>query len=131
MSFLQTLFLGGSNGNVPPSYLYYLGGVDEPIALQSIDATFFGLEYQERAGATAQMLLLGLQYEFLPKMFVQAGWTIGNTFDEWNTKLAMDSYINGAGLTLGTNTLLGPIFLTIMTSERHDFLTYFSAGYNF
>jgi NTE family protein len=131
VSLLQTLFLGGSNGDVPRSYLYYLGGADEAIALQSIRATFFGLEYQERAGPYVQMFMLGVQYEFLPKFFLQAGWTIGNTFDEWNTKLAMDRYINGAGLTAGLNTFAGPIIFTIMTGERHDILTYFSAGYNF
>ncbi|UCH83497.1 MAG: patatin-like phospholipase family protein [Candidatus Latescibacterota bacterium] len=131
VSLFQSLFLGASNGSVPSSYLFFLGHVNEPIALQSVNSTFYGLEFQERAGPYVQMLLLGVQWQFVPTFFLQAGWNIGNTFEEWNTTLSTSRYINGGGLTLGANTVVGPIIFTIMTSDRHDILTYFSAGYTF
>ncbi|MEJ2722850.1 MAG: hypothetical protein P8181_17190, partial [bacterium] len=65
------------------------------------------------------------------RLFLQAGWTMGNTFAEWNTKLSSDRYINGVGISAGYNSVIGPVSLTFMTSGRHDFLTYFSAGYSF
>jgi hypothetical protein len=58
-------------------------------------------------------------------------WNAGNTFDEWSSDLANNRYVNGAGLTYALDTLLGPFELTAMTSEKHDFLAYFSAGYKF
>ncbi|MEJ2722203.1 MAG: patatin-like phospholipase family protein, partial [bacterium] len=107
LSLLQNVFVGASNGSVPPSYLFYLGGVEDPIALQAGNSTFFGLDYQERAGPTVQMILLGLQFEVARRLFLQAGWTMGNTFAEWNTKLSSDRYINGAGVSAGYGSVIG------------------------
>jgi NTE family protein len=132
VSILQNLYLGRtSGGHFPPAYYFFLGGVDERITLLGRDGSFFGLEHQERSGRHVQMAGLGVQWEALKEIFVTLMWNAGNTFDDWNEKLEGKRYINGGGLSLGADTVLGPVDLTIMTSEENDFLAYFSAGYKF
>ncbi|UCG50997.1 MAG: patatin-like phospholipase family protein [Candidatus Latescibacterota bacterium] len=132
LSLLQAVYVGTTRGDgAPPGYLFYLGGVDQPVTFLGEDATFLGLKHQERTGEHVQVFQLGVQIEFLPNKFLQVGWNIGNTFHEWNTDLDFDRYINGGGIAVGMDTIVGPITFTMMTSERHDFLTHFSAGYRF
>jgi len=132
VSILQNLYLGTTSGDdVPLAYHFFLGGVDERITLLGKETSFYGLEHDESVGTHAQMLQLGAQCDVLDGNYVILTWNAGNTFDEWTSNLADNEYINGVGLTLALDTLLGPIELTGMTGEKHDFLAYFSAGYKF
>jgi NTE family protein len=132
VSVIQNLYLGTTSGDeIPPAYHFFLGGVDEKITLLGKETSFYGLEHQERVGPHVQTFHLGVQWTALRENYVILVWNAGNTFDEWGSDLAENRYINGGGLTLGLDTLAGPVELTVMTSERHDFLTYFTAGYKF
>jgi len=132
VSILQNLYLGTTSGDdVPPAYQFFLGGVDEKITLLGKETSFYGLENQERVGAHVQTLHLGVQWEAFRENYVILTWNAGNTFDEWTSDLGNNRYINGVGLTLALDTLLGPVEFTAMTSEKHDFLAYFTAGYKF
>ncbi|MBP2681398.1 MAG: hypothetical protein H6Q78_1261, partial [Candidatus Krumholzibacteriota bacterium] len=71
------------------------------------------------------------QWEALRERYVILVWNVGNTFDEWPSEITGSRYVNGGGLTLGIDTILGPIEVTAMTSEARDFLMYFNAGYKF
>jgi NTE family protein len=132
VSIIQNLYLGTSSGSdLPPAYYYFLGGVDEKVTLIGQPASFYGLEHQDRSGKHIQMVQLGAQLEAGKETFVILQWNAGNTFDEWNTKIAGSRYVNGFGLTLGFDSIVGPFELTLMTGDEHDFLAYFSAGYKF
>jgi len=132
VSILQNLYLGTTSGDeIPDAYHFFLGGVDEKITLLGKETSFYGLGHQERVGAHVQTLHLGVQWEAFKENYVIFVWNAGNTFDEWTGDLADNRYIHGGGLTLALDTLLGPVELTVMTSERHDFLAYFTAGYKF
>lgn len=132
LSLLGNLYVGSSSGDdLPPAYFYFLGGVDEKVTLLGKPASFYGLEHQDHSGRHIQMVQLGAQWEAGKEMFVILSWNAGNTFDEWSVDVASNRYISGAGLTLGVDSIAGPLEATAMTSEEHDFLFYFSAGYKF
>jgi NTE family protein len=132
VSILQDLYIGTAHGpNVPMTYNFFLGGVDERFTLLGEEHSFYGLKRQERVGRHAQMLTLGVQWEALRGKYIQLIWNAGNTFDEPELEFGEGRYIHGGGLNLGVDTLLGPIELALMTGSEHDFLTYFSIGYTF
>jgi NTE family protein len=132
ISILGSVYVGSSSGDdLPPAYYYFLGGVDEKVTLLGKPASFYGLEHQGRSGRSIQTLQLGAQWEAGKETYVVLSWNAGNTFDEWSWDFASNRYINGAGLTLGLDSIAGPIEATVMTSDEHDFLAYFSAGYKF
>jgi NTE family protein len=132
MSILGSVYVGSSTGDdLPPAYYYFLGGVDEKVTLLGKPASFYGLDHQDRSGRHIQTAQLGAQWEAGKEIYVVLVWNGGNTFDEWSSDVASNRYINGAGLTLGVDSIAGPLEATVMTSEKHDFLFYFSAGYKF
>ena len=132
VSILQDLYIGTAHGpDVPVTYNFFLGGVDERFTLLGKEQSFFGLERGERAGKHVQLVKLGVQWEVSRGKFVQAIWNVGNTFEEPELKFGQGRYIHGGGINLGMDTLLGPIEFAMMTSQTHNFLTYFSFGYRF
>lgn len=132
VSLLQNLYLGTTSGDeIPPAYLFYLGGVDEKTTLLGRETSFYGLKHQDKAGRHVQTFHLGVQWDALKERYVILMWNVGNTFEEWESDIRGGRYVNGAGLTLGIDTILGPVEATVMTSEMRDFLAYFSAGYKF
>lgn len=56
---------------------------------------------------------------------------VGNAANQWMGLTPKSSDVKGAGLTVGAETLLGPIEWTIMHSSEHTLLTYFNIGYHF
>ena len=132
MSLLGNLYLGTSSGDdLPPAYYYFIGGVDEKVTILGKPASFYGLEHQDRSGRHIQMIQLAAQWEAWKEIYVILSWNGGNAFDEWSWDVASNRYINGAGLTLGLDSIAGPLEVTAMTSEERDFLVYFAAGYKF
>jgi NTE family protein len=132
VSVLQNLYLGTASGDeVPLAYLFFLGGVDERVTLQGKETSFYGLKHEDKTGRHIQMFHLGFQWDALKERYLILVWNVGNVFDEWNGDISGSDYVNGGGLTLGIDTILGPVEVSVMTSELHDFLAYFSAGYKF
>ncbi len=132
VSILQDLYVGTAYGsNVPLAYNFFLGGNDERFTLLGKEQSFLGVERQERVGRHAQLVKLGVQWEVLHGKYIQAFWNAGNTFEGAELEFGKGRYINGGGVNLGMDTLLGPIEFAMMTSSIHNFLTYFSFGYKF
>lgn len=132
VSVLQDLYVGTAYGsNVPFAYNFFLGGNDERLTLLGREQSFYGVERQERVGRHAQLIKLGVQWEVQRGKYVQAFWNAGNAFAEAQLKLGGGRYIHGGGVNLGVDTLVGPMEFAMMTSSKHNFLTYFSFGYKF
>ena len=122
LSILTRLQLGSAHkSGLPLNYQFFLGGVD----------SFVGIRPQELTGKSLQALQLGLQYEIMPHRFMLWRWNIGNTFEQWQIRYNRRRFITGAGLTLGTPTIIGPVELTIMSGSRHSLLANFNIGYKF
>ncbi|MDZ7357521.1 MAG: patatin-like phospholipase family protein [candidate division KSB1 bacterium] len=121
-SLLLRCQLGAVFGeNIPLNYKFYLGGAD----------SFDGLKYQERSGDYLQAIQAGVQFEFMPKRFLQLRASLGNTSDRWNNLLINRSAIAGFGTSIGAITPIGPIELTVMGGSWHRLLVYFNLGYKF
>jgi hypothetical protein len=94
--------------------VFTLGGANQHYILPDKQFPFFGLRTQELVGRAIQRFALGLQTEPFTNIFVSVQWNTGATYDEWDFDI--DQYINGYGITFGTETFLGGIALTL--SER-------------
>lgn len=122
MSLITRIEFGNAHGSaIPPHHQFFLGGAN----------SFLGLNFQERAGRNVHMLQLGAQYEFLNYTYAIVRWNMGNTFDKWKFFYPLDDYLFGGGVTLGMTTPIGPIEITLMTRDRHDFQGYLNVGYKF
>ncbi len=121
-SLLMRCQLGAVHGkDIPLNYKFYLGGAD----------SFDGLKYQERSGSYIQAVQAGVQFEIMPKRFLQLRWNYGNTSDQWKNLFIHRRAITGIGATLGAITPIGPIELTLMGGSWHRLLLYFNLGYKF
>lgn len=109
-------------------------GKDVPINLQNRlgGATIFlGLDPGERSGRYLRMYQFGFQYEIYPHRYVMLRGNVGNAANRWMGFTPKSSDVKGAGLTIGAETLLGPIEWTIMHGTEHNVLAYFNIGYHF
>ncbi len=121
-SLLLRCQVGAAHGDtIPLNYKFFLGGAD----------SFDGLKYQERAGNYLQAVQAGVQFEVMPKRFLQFRANFGNTSDTWKNLFIHGRAITGIGATAGAITPIGPIELTLMGGSWHRLLVYVNLGYKF
>ncbi|MBX7152151.1 patatin-like phospholipase family protein [bacterium] len=109
-------------------------GNDVPINMQNRLGganIFLGLDPGERSGQYLRMYQFGFQYEFYPHRYLLLRGNVGNAANTWMGFTPKNNDVKGGGLTIGAETLLGPIEWTIMHSTEHSVLTYFNIGYHF
>ncbi|MDZ7266663.1 MAG: patatin-like phospholipase family protein [candidate division KSB1 bacterium] len=122
LTLLQRVQLGSvSKGNPPLHDYFFLGGAD----------SFLGYRPQELSDRNVQALQLGGQYEFMTNRFLSVRWNIGGVTPVWEWNFKRRRFLTGAGLSVGTPTVLGPIELTLMSSNRHPLLAHLNIGYKF
>jgi NTE family protein len=135
VSLLSEILLASAFGDsLPPHYQFILGGLNTTALFLEKDATrtsFVGLKPQEVLGEHVQFYQLGLQYEFLPRIFLQFRANAGNRFDSLRLDFSRGRFLYGVGATIGAATPVGPLEFTIMGGSRHRFLTHLSLGYKF
>ena len=114
---------------VPTDYLYFIGG---GYSTFNNMIPFMGLRFMERMATGALVLQAGAQYEFHSGRYVILRANVARTrFDLPEIGNLRDSY-GGVGLTLGVETLIGPVEYTLMWgSERKDLLSFINIGYRF
>ncbi len=130
----EILLAGKTGGALPAHYAFVLGGMDTPALFAEPDAatvSFVGLRAQELNGPFAQFFQLGLQMEVRPNVFLVFRANLGNTFESWKLDWSPGRFKQGLGFTLGANTPLGPIELTLMGGSENDVLTHFNLGFKF
>ena len=103
------------DADLPPHYLFFIGGSNRYYIFPDRQHPFLGLRVQERRGRYVQIIRAGLQYQFVSNVFAQVRWNAGETFDEWIVDF--DEYTHGYGLILGARTPFGPITLTFSETE--------------
>jgi NTE family protein len=131
-SLLQSMYAGTvADGDIPPAYQFFLGGIHSPNTYLGEETSFFGLKRGERTGRHIQSFGLGVQWECYRRIFVLLRGNVGNTFEQWNTDYEWDNFTNGIGLTLGLNVPALPVEVTVMTGSEHDFLSQVTVGYTF
>ncbi|MEX2641362.1 MAG: patatin-like phospholipase family protein [Balneolales bacterium] len=121
-SVVTRLNLGYSTyENLPLHLRFFLGGYPD----------LLGYYPQEFSGNQAKFLQVGYQHQFEPGITVHAAANMGSTNFSWDTSPLSHGYQTGAGLTIRTDTRLGPLGVTFSGSPRHSLLLELNAGFRF
>ena len=90
---------------------------------------FVGLKPQERIGFAMAVVGASLQWEAVSNVFVTLRGDVGDTGRTVGD--AVESRVVGAGLSVGSRTLVGPVELSIHGRTFSDALVEFSVGHLF
>ncbi len=125
---------GFINKNLVPLYDHFmLGGISRET--RNI-IPFIGARLLQHSATNYMSALLSVQYEPLVNKFIvltaNAGYLAGTFEDFLTMSIGDDRFIYGYGLTLGMNSLIGPLALTFMTKDNPGhMLVYVNIGYSF
>ncbi len=126
-------FYGGllTSRNVPPDYLFYMGGAHMP-GLGGTIIPFMGLNFMEDSGIGAAVNLYGIRFEPWRNRFVSLRMTRGKTVWEVEDLFSSENRRTGFGLSLGALTPLGPVNYTVSwEAKKKDVISHFRLGYTF
>jgi NTE family protein len=113
-----------------PQYGSYLGGLREN-ELNGI-LPFVGLQFMQVASYTSLVGKMDLQAEIMRNIFVTGKYNIGFSSGSLGNVFTEQRPIHGYGLSIGARTAIGPIELTIASSDYTGrMLAYFNLGYQF
>lgn len=127
------LTLGTSIGQneLPLSYQFFLGGQSHMKYFDNI-ISFDGLKFTQLYGDHIAVGKISWQYNFYKNIYAIANFNGGYITDNYNAWFTDDSFVFGCGLTLGMNTVAGPIEVSLMGSNRCSGLFgFFNLGYWF
>ncbi|MCX6112590.1 MAG: BamA/TamA family outer membrane protein, partial [Proteobacteria bacterium] len=130
VSLQADTFLGGTNGdNVPYEYLFYFGGFR---ANYRWFFPFVGLDYMSVSGPNAFVLGGAVQFEAFNNIYLIFKTNIGKLANQFKDVFNMSNNLLGAGVTLGWDSPIGPIDLTLMKEiKKNIFVASISIGYWF
>ncbi len=113
-----------------PGYYFYMGGLNN--ADRKGLLPFVGLDLTEKISRNVAILRLDLQYNVWKQNYIAIRTNIGNASWTLADQVADPDLFYGAGLTLGNNSLIGPVEITFMSSNlRDELLFYLHLGYWF
>jgi hypothetical protein len=104
------------DSTIPLQYRFYLGSLTPSAVLAETQVPFAGLRVQERNGFAVAVAGATLQWEAVPNVFVSARADLGNAGASVGD--AIDSRVLGAGLSIGSRTLVGPVELGLAGVQR-------------
>lgn len=112
LGVLGRLTAGTTDGDsIPLNYLFFTGGADQYDIYRDRQFPFAGLPVNARRGRHLQAASLGVQWEFLPDLFLQIRGSTAALPDDggWQS----EEFFWGWGLTLGAWTRFGSGTLTV------------------
>jgi len=113
-----------------PQYGSYLGGLREN-ELNGI-FPFVGLQFMQVADYTAIVGRLDIQAEIFRNVYITGKYNIGFTSTYMSDIFVEHRPISGYGLAIGTKTPIGPIEITLSSSDySNKVMAYFNLGYQF
>ncbi len=133
LTLVPSVYFGGSlkkSDFLLTQYGFYMGGLRE----NSMNAIypFIGLEFMQVNNYNGLIGRLDVQYEFYKNLYLVPKWNIGFNSKNLEGIFSETHPVHGYGLTLGADTILGPVEITIMSSDYNNkVLGYFNLGYNF
>jgi len=131
---LATWINGGSivsktDQEIPKNHWFYLGGI---YTYNREYLPFPGLRFMEVSGMKAVVASAGLQFEPLSNIFIILRGNAGKAADVFRDLFSKKDMLYGYGLTLGYNSLIGPIELSLMRGGvKNKFIFYVNIGYRF
>ncbi len=130
----STWLNGGSivsktNQVIPGNHLFYLGGL---YTYNRELIPFPGLHFMEVSGMSALVASAGLQYEPFSNIFIILRGNMGKLAEIFKDLFNDREILYGYGLTLGYNSIIGPIELSLMRGGvKNKFIFYVNIGYRF
>lgn len=130
LSLITDASIGSNIGqDIPYEYLFYYGG------FRSSDRWFLpfvGLDYMTASGENALVIGESMQIEFIKNFYFIFTANIGKLSDEFKDVFNSKNHLFGLGATLGWDSLIGPIELSIMKElNRRTLVASVSLGYWF
>ena len=125
--------VGSSFGinELPLSYKFFVGGQSHMKYFDNI-ISFEGLRFTQLYGDNIAIGKILWQYNFYGNFYAIASFNGGYITDDYSRWFSDDSFVFGGGLTLGMNTVAGPIEVSLMGSNRcSDVIGFFNIGYWF
>ena len=113
--------------SVPGPFKTYLGGLgnyEQPML------PLAGYQYESLAGNYTGVARMDIQYEFSKNNFLLAKANIADMIPDFRNYSAGKIY-TGYALTYGYNSLIGPVEISVMTSDFRILMFYFNLGFWF
>ncbi len=121
-SFISQLNLGqGFGRDLPLHYNFFMG----------TSQSFLGYRRHGLRGRAMVSASFGWQYNVYPDIYITTTANSGNVFSELYDPSNFDDILYGWGLSLGWDSVIGPISVTYMGSPRNPGIVEFRAGFEF
>ena len=117
--FRPGFFIGStlSSENRPPLQHYFGFGGLNPSQYVSTFVPFTGLQFIQRFGYHAAVLRMKLQYNFYKKLYLTFLFDGGSVEMDFGDLYQPKNFIAGYGATVGYDSFIGPLELTLMGSN--------------
>jgi NTE family protein len=113
VAVINHLYAGFSKGDsIPYQYQFYTGGLN-PSRRNGL-IPFTGMDFMERSSLNALVVGMDLQIEFFPNVYGILKGSAGNLTNNFSELFAVNDLTAGYGVTLGYQSLIGPIELSLM-----------------
>jgi NTE family protein len=131
LTFLPSFFAGYSTADSTESaYQFYLGGMNRVYYKGLIP--FTGLDFMQVNNRVVAGMGANLQLNFWRNNYAVLRVNAGSTAWDAGDLFMPGTGLLGFGITLGNNSIIGPIEITLMASNMHnDIFAYFNIGYWF
>lgn len=115
----------------PLSYQFFVGGQSHMKYFDNI-ISFDGLKFTQLYGDHIAVAKLSWQYNFYRNCYAIANFNGGYVASDYDSWFGDDSFVFGCGLTLGMNTMVGPIEISMTGSNRcSNLVGFLNVGYWF
>lgn len=133
VTFQNTLTGGYTSGaDIPLHYNYYLGGIVQNPVFDVHQYPFMGHPAQQLRTTNLWALDSELQFKLSKSLFLKAGFNAAHLSDKWTLNLDPDRMKYGYSLSIGGNTLIGPVELSLSTPDLYGgYAAKIDIGYHF
>jgi NTE family protein len=131
LSIAARVVAGASSpdSSLPLNYRFFLGSLTPSAVLPETQVPFSGLRLQERNSFAVAVAGAALQWEAVSNVFVAVRADVGDVGPTFGDAVA--SRVLGAGLSVGTRTLVGPVELRVHGRTPSTAILEFSVGHLF
>lgn len=112
------------NAEAPLFYQFFVGGQSHMKYLDNI-LTFTGLDFTDRIIDHIAMNKIAWQWNFYKSLYSTVHFDYGYLNDTYETWFYPESFVLGYGLSLGVDTMIGPVEVTLMGSNINKGVTGF------
>jgi NTE family protein len=131
LSFVGRAIVGASSRDdaIPMHYRFFLGSLTPSAVLPDAQITFAGLHLQERNDFAVAQAGATLQWEVARNLFAAVRADVGNVAPTVGD--AISSRIVGAGVSIGSRTIVGPVMVSVHGRSPNTALLELNIGHLF